>query len=144
LLSNVKFAKYFDKNKIGKINIVLKSPENQSNTQKLLLDKQIRFKEFCVSWNKFHKNLPRDSFKIFLEKNVVLCEIFSKKSKLTEYLCPCTVYRGGQLFESRSGRGVQHYVIKFISDLRQVGGFLRVLQFPPPLKLTATIYSAWT
>jgi hypothetical protein len=47
-------------------------------------------------WNKFHKNLPRDSFKIFLEKNVVLCEIFSKKSKLTEYLCPCTVYRGGQ------------------------------------------------
>jgi hypothetical protein len=27
-------------------------------------------------------------------------------------------------------RGVQHYVIKFISDLRQVGGFLRVLRFP--------------
>jgi hypothetical protein len=30
-------------------------------------------------------------------------------------------------FESRPGRGVQHYVIKFVSDLRQVGGFLRVL-----------------
>jgi hypothetical protein len=42
-------------------------------------------------------------------------------------------------FESRSGRGVQHYVIKFVSDLRQVGGFLRVFQFPPPIKLTATI-----
>jgi hypothetical protein len=27
-------------------------------------------------------------------------------------------------FESPSGRGVQHYVIKFVSDLRQVGGFL--------------------
>jgi hypothetical protein len=26
-------------------------------------------------------------------------------------------------FESRSGRGVQHYVIKFVSDLRQVGVF---------------------
>jgi hypothetical protein len=39
----------------------------------------------------------------------------------------------------RSGRGVQHYVIKFVSDLRQVGGFLLVLQFPPPIKLTATI-----
>ena len=25
-------------------------------------------------------------------------------------------------FEYRSGRGVQHYVIKFVSDLRQVGG----------------------
>jgi hypothetical protein len=39
-------------------------------------------------------------------------------------------------FESRSGRGVQHYVIKFVNDLRQVSGFLR---FPPPIKLTATI-----
>jgi len=28
---------------------------------------------------------------------------------------------------------------KFVSDLRQVGGFLRVLQIPPPIKLTATI-----
>jgi len=34
---------------------------------------------------------------------------------------------------------IQHYVIKFISDLRQVGDFLRVLRFPPPIKLTATI-----
>jgi hypothetical protein len=42
-------------------------------------------------------------------------------------------------FESRSGRDVQHYVIKFLSDLRQVGGFHRVLRFPPPIKLTATI-----
>jgi hypothetical protein len=30
---------------------------------------------------------------------------------------------------------IQHYVIKFVSDLRQVGGFLRVLWFlPPPYK----------
>ena len=33
----------------------------------------------------------------------------------------------------------QHYVIKFVRDLRQVGGLLRVLWFPPKLKLTATI-----
>jgi hypothetical protein len=31
-------------------------------------------------------------------------------------------------FRSRPGRGVQHYVIKFVSDLWQVGGFLRVLR----------------
>jgi hypothetical protein len=31
-------------------------------------------------------------------------------------------------FESRSERGVQHYVIKFVSVLQQVGGFLRVLR----------------
>jgi len=36
-------------------------------------------------------------------------------------------------------RGVQHYVIKFVSYLRQVGGFLRVLRFPPLIKLTSTI-----
>jgi len=30
---------------------------------------------------------------------------------------------------------IQHYMIKFVSDLRQVGGFLRVLWFPPPIKL---------
>jgi len=34
---------------------------------------------------------------------------------------------------------IQYYVIKFVSDLRQVGGFLRVLRFPPPIKLIAMI-----
>ena len=34
---------------------------------------------------------------------------------------------------------IQHYVIKFVSDLWQVSSFLRVLRFPPPIKLTATI-----
>ena len=34
---------------------------------------------------------------------------------------------------------IQHYVINVVSDLRQVGSFLRVLQFPPPIKLTAEI-----
>ena len=33
----------------------------------------------------------------------------------------------------------QHYVIKFFSDLLQVGGFLQVLPFPPLIKLTITI-----
>jgi len=42
-------------------------------------------------------------------------------------------------FESRSGRGVQFYVIKFVCDMRQVGGFLRVLRFPPSINLIATI-----
>ena len=33
----------------------------------------------------------------------------------------------------------QHFVIKLVSDLRQVGGFLLVIWFPPSIKLTATI-----
>jgi len=33
---------------------------------------------------------------------------------------------------------IQHYV-KFVGDFRQISGFLRVLRFTPPIKLTATI-----
>ena len=29
---------------------------------------------------------------------------------------------------------IQHYVIKFVSDLQQVSGFPVVLRFPPPIK----------
>jgi hypothetical protein len=35
---------------------------------------------------------------------------------------------------------IQHYVRKFVSDLRQIVGFLRVLRFLPPIKLTTTIW----
>ena len=34
---------------------------------------------------------------------------------------------------------IQHYVIKLVSDLWQVGDFLRILRFSPPIKPTATI-----
>ena len=44
-------------------------------------------------------------------------------------------------FESHSGEvfPIQHYVIKFVSDLQQVDGLLRVLRFLPPIKLAAMI-----
>jgi len=44
-------------------------------------------------------------------------------------------------FEPRSQRGVLDttFCDKFVSDLWQVGGFLWVLRFPPPIKLTATM-----
>jgi hypothetical protein len=34
---------------------------------------------------------------------------------------------------------IQHYVIKFVSDLQQVTDFLRAFPFPPLIKLTARI-----
>ena len=34
---------------------------------------------------------------------------------------------------------MQHYVVKFVSDLRQVGDFLWVFQFPPSIKLTTKV-----
>jgi hypothetical protein len=43
----------------------------------------------------------------------------------------------------RSGWGVQHYVITFVGDLRQVGVFVRVVRFPPPIKLAVTIRYNW-
>jgi len=52
---------------------------------------------------------------------------WSYGSWIYNYLC--------NQFESRLGRGV----IQFVSDLRQVGGFLWVLRFPSPINLTATI-----
>ena len=36
-------------------------------------------------------------------------------------------------------QAIQRYVMKFVSDVWQVGGFLWALWFPPPIKLTATI-----
>jgi hypothetical protein len=35
---------------------------------------------------------------------------------------------------------MQHYVIKFVSDLQQVSDVLRIFRFSQPIKLTATIY----
>ena len=40
---------------------------------------------------------------------------------------------------SKHGAKEMGYGIKVVSDLRQVGGFLRVLHSPPPIQLTATI-----
>ena len=34
---------------------------------------------------------------------------------------------------------IQHYVIKFVSDLQQVGSFLVIHRFSPPIKMTATM-----
>ena len=34
---------------------------------------------------------------------------------------------------------IQHYVIRFVSDLRQVSGLLRVLWLHPPIKMIAKI-----
>ena len=31
---------------------------------------------------------------------------------------------------------MQHYVVTFVNFLRQARGFLRILRFPPPIKLT--------
>ena len=57
--------------------------------------------------------------------------------------CVISVYHHYNIVSLNPAHGevysIQHYVITFVSDLRQVGGFLRVFRFPPPIKLTTTI-----
>ena len=64
------------------------------------------------------------------DRNSVSC-FLSYKSKNFNSVSSKPVY--GEVYS------IQHYVIKFFSDLRQVGGFLLVLLFPPPIELTARI-----
>ena len=39
---------------------------------------------------------------------------------------------------------IPHYVIMFVSHLRQIPGFPWVLCFPPPIKLAFTIFKDWS
>ena len=60
-------------------------------------------------------------------------------------ICFCSLWvlsKRNFFSEFRSGEvySIQHYVIQFFGDFRQVDGFVRVLRFPPPIKLTTTIY----
>jgi hypothetical protein len=49
------------------------------------------------------------------------------------FITTCKISATNVEFESRLGEvySIKHYMIKFVSDLRRVGGFLRVLQFSP-------------
>jgi hypothetical protein len=75
--------------------------------------------------------------------SIIICNIFNISSGFPQHVnirciscryatCVISAYhRCCFEIESQSGRGLQHYVIKCVSELRQVGGFLR---FPPPIK----------
>jgi len=54
--------------------------------------------------------------------------------------CVISVYHHSSCeFEPRSWRGVPDTTLCDTVYLRQIGGFLRVLRFPPPIKLTTAI-----
>ena len=52
---------------------------------------------------------------------------------------PITTNVVGSIIAHGEMYSIQHYVIKFVGNLRKVGVFLCVFQFPPPVKLTPTI-----
>jgi hypothetical protein len=68
---------------------------------------------------------------------------WSYGSWIYTYLCNRCLSSLLLLFRIPLRQGVQHYVIKFVSDLWQVSVFLWVLRFPPPIRLTSTIYGNW-
>jgi hypothetical protein len=45
------------------------------------------------------------------------------------------VSKGNNQITEHRAYSIQHYVIEFVSDLRQVNRFLQVLQFPLQIKL---------
>jgi len=74
--------------------------------------------------------------KVIAEFDIIATHLALNDSKLPVQSDPITT----KVVSSNPVHGevysIQHYVIKFVSDLRQVGGFLRVLRFPPPIILT--------
>ena len=61
----------------------------------------------------------------------ILVYIFGKKPRHLSQVVVYNVHKG--LCKKNNKK------IKFVSDLRQVSAFLRVLRYPPPIKLTAMI-----
>jgi hypothetical protein len=57
------------------------------------------------------------------------------KLRLSPYMYTIVVSLFKTIFMYGEVYSIQQYVIKFVSYLRQVGGFHRVFRFPPPIKL---------
>ena len=77
-------------------------------------------------------------------RNKYISEIVGRYRMLVGFTTTCAIsvpHHWCGEFESSHGEvySIQHYVIKFISDLRQVGGFLQVPWFPVPINLTTMI-----
>ena len=97
-----------------------------------------------VLLNSYIMNAPQikhESNSTLLEILLVMKPSWSYGSWNYNYLCNQRLLP--QILSSNPVHGevysIQHYVIKFVSNLRQVGYSLRVLRFPPPIKLTTTI-----
>ena len=98
----------------------------------MLLKKSLKQSEFEIGLDHFEMSRKKNYIQICVETKMISISFAINRTFFNYWHCE---------FESRSGEvcSIQHYVIKFVSDLRQVGGFLLVLRFLPPIKLTATI-----
>ena len=106
---------------------------------KFLLNKEKKY----IQYSHFSSLFTRDFQYCYTRKLQTICfmEFNKKDPDYFVYQTQISVLQnGGRRGRDRVvWRGVQQCVIKFVSDLRQGGGFLRLLRFPPSIKLTATI-----
>ena len=114
--------------------------KNNTNTYIFVLFSSDYFIKNIISW------LDWDLIIVLLQMTFVIFQaavtvviVRQLDLQLPSQSVPITI----KVASSNSAQGevysLQNYVIKFVSDLRLNGGFLMVLQFPPPIKLTATI-----
>ena len=85
---------------------------------------------FIMKWD------SSPNFYLFLSRNLGLEKewIVCLEYKTLNITATCTWYRSMILVLDTA------LCDKFVSDLQQVGGFLRILRFPPPIKLTTMIF----
>jgi hypothetical protein len=88
--------------------------------------KKCRLTRTKIAFNNLIKKVMKSGSKVFIGRKIGM-DVCFKKHLFNKKKTSLVLY------------SIQYYVIKFVSDLRQVGGFLRVLRFPPPIKLTAMI-----
>ena len=74
-----------------------------------------------------------------IKKNILYWNCIQRDLQLPMQSVPITTKVSSSNPTHGEVYSMQHYVIKFVSDLRQVDDFLCALRFPPPIKLTTTI-----
>jgi len=91
---------------------------------------------FSVKIYELFKELASHSINL-KSQNLEYCSVISvfpkRRSWINYTKCNSSNPANGEMYS------IHLYVIKFASDLQLVGGFLRVLRFHPPIKLTSTI-----
>jgi hypothetical protein len=114
----------------------------------LLYDQWIELRggcPFCCYWWNYWLSLFKLSFhkSTWTLQNIMLNGIICFINILDFQLLVQSVSITTKVVSSNPGYvevySIQHCVIKFVSALREVCGSLRVLRFPPPVKLTASI-----
>jgi hypothetical protein len=85
--------------------------------------------------------MPLSTCGLISELNIVILKKKLLFDKMMPALCKINTIHGWQFHWRRKSQYTKKItdLPTFVSDLWQVVGFLRILWFPPPIKLTATI-----